>query len=306
MISIRRLEHFAALLEEKTFSRAARRLNLTQPALTRSIQTLEETLGLKLLDRGADGVSATDAGRMVLLKAQRLLAEARALRHEAELIRGQDSGHVMLGVGVFPAATFLSAVLVRQAREHPGLSVEVEIESWQRLLEKLKKDELDFAVALISSLPPPGDFEVRALPPQRAGLFARAGHPLAGRSPRQVRAALGRYRLAATKLPELARRNVAALYGLDDADSLPLALQCDSVDLLGDVALQTDTVIFATYEAIRGALDAGRLVSLAVDFAASGPLKLAVVHRKGRTLSPAAEWLIAVMREEAAARASSP
>ncbi|MCS6763279.1 MAG: hypothetical protein MO853_03960 [Candidatus Protistobacter heckmanni] len=97
-----------------------------------------------------------------------------------------------------------------------------------------------------------------------------------------------RYRLAVTKLPELARRNVAALYGLDAADSLPLALQCDSVDLLGDVALQTDTVIFATYEAIRGALDAGRLVSLAVDFSTSGPLKLAVVHRKGRPPGPPA------------------
>ncbi|RSE79715.1 LysR family transcriptional regulator [Achromobacter denitrificans] len=163
-LSIRSLQHFAVLAEEKHFSRAAQRLHLTQSALTRSIQALEASLGLVLVDRASTGVVPTQAGLTVLERAQRILGETRDLRREAELIRGHDTGRVSLGVGVFPAAGFLSPLLVRIAREHPGLSVHVEVESWQRLLDKLLQDKLDFAVAVTHSLPPPDDFAVRPLP----------------------------------------------------------------------------------------------------------------------------------------------
>ncbi|PTN45938.1 LysR family transcriptional regulator, partial [Achromobacter xylosoxidans] len=176
-LTIRSLQHYAVLVEEKHYSRAAQRLHLTQSALTRSIQSLEDSLGLVLVDRASTGVTPTQAGCMVLERAQRILAETRDLRREAELIRGHDTGRVNLGVGAFPAAGFLSPLLVRIAREHPGLSVHVEIESWQRLLDKLLQDKLDFAVAVTHSLPPPDDFSVRPLPPQHGGLFTRAGHP---------------------------------------------------------------------------------------------------------------------------------
>jgi DNA-binding transcriptional LysR family regulator len=299
MLSLRRLEHFTVLAEENSFSKAARRLHLTQPALTRSIQTLEDTLGLKLLDRTTEGATLTEAGRRMLARAERMLVDARALQREAQAIRGFDTGQVIFGVGVFPAAAFLSEVLVRQAREHPGLSVEVEIESWQRLLEKLKRDELDFVVALSHTLPPPADYVVRRLHAQRFGFFVRAGHPLLALEGDLFRAALSGYGLATTKLPPKARRYVAGLYGLEDSEDLPAALICDSIRVLRDVAHSTDTVLFATHEALRPELEQGSLRPLPLlAYADASPLPIEVIHSGGRSLSPAAEWLIGAIGEQ--------
>ena len=83
MLSLRRLEHFAIIAEEKSFLKAAVRLNLTQPALTHSIQTLEESFGLQLFNRAHDGISLTDAGQRLLPSALRTLAGADSLKREA-------------------------------------------------------------------------------------------------------------------------------------------------------------------------------------------------------------------------------
>ncbi|SSW68842.1 LysR family transcriptional regulator [Achromobacter agilis] len=295
-LSIRSLQHFAVLAEEKHFSRAAQRLHLTQSALTRSIQALEDSLGLVLVDRASTGVVPTQAGRTVLERAQRILGETRDLRREAELIRGHDTGRVNLGVGVFPAAGFLSLLLVRIAREHPGLSVHVEVESWQRLLDKLLQDKLDFAVAVTHSLPPPDDFAVRPLPPQHGGLFTRAGHPLQGVAKPRLRAALGQYRLAATDLPPKARDYLARLYQVT-RDELPIAFECDSVAALRDVALGSDVVLFCTREAIAAELELGLLAPLPLAYPATGQLTHNVIHRARRTLSPTAERVIELVQE---------
>ncbi len=295
-LTIRSLQHFSVLAEEKHFSRAAQRLHVTQSALTRSIQSLEETLGLVLVDRASIGATPTQAGKMVLDRAHRILGETLALRREAELIRGHDSGRVSLGVGAFPAAGFLSPLLVRLAREHPGLSVHVEIESWQRLLEKLMQDKLDFAVAVTHSLPPPSDFTVRALPPQHGGLFVRAGHPLQAVKKPAIRGALAQYRLAATDLPQRAREYLARLYQVAGVEDLPIAFECDSVTTLRDVALGSDVVLFCTREAIAAELERGDLIALPLPYPATGPLTYSVIHRARRSLSPTAERIITLVQ----------
>ncbi len=112
MLNLRRLEHFTVIAEEKSFQKAALRLNLTQPALTRSIQTLEESLGLQLFNRAHEGVNLTDAGQRVLPRALRMLGDAESLKREAQQLVGVDTGHVHFGVGVFPAAAFLTRLLI--------------------------------------------------------------------------------------------------------------------------------------------------------------------------------------------------
>ncbi len=295
-LTIRSLQHFSVLAEERHFSRAAQRLHLTQSALTRSIQSLEETLGLVLVDRASIGVTPTQAGKMVLDRSRRILGDVLALRREAELMRGHDTGRVSFGVGAFPAAGFLSPLLVRLARDHPGLSVHVEIESWQRLLDKLLQDKLDFAVAVTHSLPPPADFIVRALPPQHGGLFVRAGHPLQSVQKPKLRAALAQYRLAATDLPQRAREYLAKLYQVAGVDELPIAFECDSVSALRDVAVGSDVVLFCTREAIVAELAQGTLVPLPLPYPASGPLTYSVIHRARRSLSPTAERIITLVQ----------
>ncbi|WP_245153504.1 LysR family transcriptional regulator [Allopusillimonas ginsengisoli] len=307
MLSLRALKHFSTLAEERHYSRAAAKLHLTQSALTRSIQSLEETLGLKLLDRSAAGIRLTKPGRSVLAHAHRVLAEAAALKRETELIRGLASGEVAMGAGVFPAAGFLSPLLTQLAQDYPGISMRVEIEGWASLVEMLAQDRLDFVVAVTHSLPPSAEFTVRPLPPQHAGLFVRAGHPLLaiqGRS--ALRSALMNYRLAATPLPPRTRDHLAALYRLTSVDDLPMALECNSVAALRAVALGSDVIFLCMRESIRGELEDGSLIQLPIFYSNQTELTCSIIHHAGRTLSPAAVQVIsmveALMSEGAAVK----
>jgi DNA-binding transcriptional LysR family regulator len=297
MLSLRALRHFSVLVEERNYSRAALRLHLTQSALSRSIQSLEDELGLQLLDRTATGMEPTQTGRMVLDYAHRILGEEQALRRESELIRGHDSGRVAFGVGVFPAAGLLSPLLTRVACEYPGLSVHVEIESWQRLFDKLRRDRLDFVVAVTHSLPPSSEFRARPLPPQHGGLFVRRGHPLLQARKRELRSLLGQYRLAATDLPARAREHLARMYRVLSPEQLPIGLECDSVATLRDVTLHSDVVLFSTYEAIRHEIETGLLAALPVEYSTFGALTYSIIHHERRSLSPAAEKLIELIQE---------
>jgi len=100
-INSRRLAHLVALAEEGSFARAAERVHLSQPALSRSIQALEDEFDIKLFDRAARGVVTTAAGRMLVERARRVLFEARCLFRDVELIRSDALGEVRIGMGPY-------------------------------------------------------------------------------------------------------------------------------------------------------------------------------------------------------------
>lgn len=293
MLNLKRLEHLVVIAQEHSFLKAAQRLHLTPPALTRSIQTLESTLGLALLNRSHEGVSLTDAGELVVQRANRLLGDAQNLKNEADQLRGVQTGQVNFGVGVFPAAAFLTGVLIHQARERPGLKVQVDIGSWQRLLGKLERHELDFVVALTQSLPPPQDFQIQALPSQRFAFFVRTGHPLLAMGAVRQMAAFRTYGLMGPQLPRKARENLCALYGIEDVQALPMALMCDEIHVLQAVVAASDHVLLATHEGMHNCLTQGRVQVLRhVQYAQAQPVGISVVHHRQRSLSPAAAWFV--------------
>ena len=299
MLSLKRLEHFVVIAQERTFLKAAQRLHLTPPALTRSIQTLESTLGLRLLDRSHDGVRLTDAGEHLLQRAARILGDAQHLQQEAAQLRGVQRGHVNFGVGVFPAAAFLSSVLIRQIKERPLLSVEVDIGSWQRLWGKLERNELDFVVALTHSLPPTDEFEVKALPSQRFAFFVRKGHPLLKLDAKRQKDAFRSFRLVGPQLPLKAKQRLARLYGIHKTEELPMGLTCDSIHVLQSVVSSTDDVLLATHEGMQSCLDQGMVKVLQhVQYAQAQPMGISVVYPRQRSLSPAVSWFIGLIEQE--------
>ena len=78
-MELRQLRYFVAVAEERNFTRAAERLNMTQPPLSRQIQQIEETVGLALFERGARPLKLTEAGRVFYAQAKRLLEESDEL-----------------------------------------------------------------------------------------------------------------------------------------------------------------------------------------------------------------------------------
>ena len=161
MSDLRQFRHFVALAEHGHYARAAEAVNLSQPALSRSIQALEGQL-LPLVERGSRGVALTAHGRLVLEHARRLLAGHRALHNAVSQLANLDSGELRLGGGPFPAARLLPEALAGFSSAHPRVRVVLLIENWQTLRQRLLDDAVELFVADIRELQ--GDPQLRIHP----------------------------------------------------------------------------------------------------------------------------------------------
>src|SRR5262245_53367861 len=146
-MDLRKLRHMVVLAEELNFARAADKVNLTQSALSRSIQALEEELGSALFDRDLRGVALTAVGKSVLERGCGLLEDASSLQRQVELRRNGEFGDIAFGAGPFPSATFLPAILTELARDRPRLRVAVEVNNTDYLVQHLLDERIEFFVA---------------------------------------------------------------------------------------------------------------------------------------------------------------
>ncbi len=119
-MELRQLEHFVAVAEDQSFTRAARRLGYVQSALSVSVQALERELAVRLLDRTTHRVSLTGAGAALLPAARATLAGAHALRDEAAALNGVVRGTLRIGIMQGFSAVDVPAALGRFHREHPA------------------------------------------------------------------------------------------------------------------------------------------------------------------------------------------
>lgn len=293
-IDLKRLEHLVALADERHFGLAARRVHLSQPAFSRSIQSIESNLGLRLFDRGVEGVKPTPAGDFLIERARRLLFDARCLQRDAGLYRDSRLGDTAFGAGPFPVAALMPLVLPSLRQRYPGIGLRLEIGNWPLLQQRLLAEDIEFFIADVRDIPADPRIEVAPLGRLPGHLYVRAGHPLAGRSCRFADAA--GFGIAATKLPSAVAGLLGRLSGSAD-NSLGLVLQCDDTSLLRTLALQTDTVVGLPDAWVRDSADA--LVQLRVDDLPEVYSDTRVVSLLNRTPSPMARLAIACVREAA-------
>ena len=180
-MDIRRLTQLVALADQRNFARAAEKLHLSQPALTRSVQAAEAQFGMRLFDRGASAVTPTPAGEFVLERARRLVFDSRCLMRDAQLYRERALGDTAFGAGPFPAAMYLADLLVELRRDFPGVDLRVEIGNWHALAQRLRDEDIEFFIADTRELPPDVSLSVRPWRREHGGFYVRAGHPIAGR-----------------------------------------------------------------------------------------------------------------------------
>lgn len=303
-MDLKRLKHLVALADERNFARAAERVHLSQPALSRSVQAAESELEILLFDRGGSEVRPTPAGDFVIARARKLLFDSRCLERDIALYRKSQIGELAFGVGPFPAATLLPALMAELRQRYAGVRVRVEVNNWAYLVEHLHNEELDFFVADTRDLPPSPELEVSALTRQAGGLFVRAGHPLLGQRS-VVAAQLVPYGLATVRLPQAVRAALGQMLGLEPGAGLPLALECDHVPTLKRAALDSDTVLALVQAAVADEIADGKLVPLQTQGWPPMYAEMGVVALKGRSYSPAAQFAVERLRVLAAALAES-
>jgi len=143
----RQLAAFVEVVDRKSFSQAAERLGVTQPAVSLQVRSLEKRFGTKLLDRSGRRVEPTEAGRRLYRSAQRLLAlEGQLLEDVAGGESTELRGELTLGASTGPGGTVVPVLLSEFQREHPHLRVELFVSDTNHVIERVAARELELGV----------------------------------------------------------------------------------------------------------------------------------------------------------------
>jgi DNA-binding transcriptional LysR family regulator len=143
----RQLAAFVAVVEKKSFSQAAERLGVTQPAISLQIRALEERMGTQLLDRSGRRVEPTEAGTVLYRSAQKMLQLEQQLERELEQEEtGELHGTLAIGASTGPGARLVPLLLCEFQREHPALRVRLSISDTQSVIDRVAERELELGV----------------------------------------------------------------------------------------------------------------------------------------------------------------
>jgi DNA-binding transcriptional LysR family regulator len=154
MLETREIRRFVALAEECHFGRAAARLGMGQPQLSRALQRLERTVGARLLARSSREVALTEAGRSLLEDGRRLLAIAEAAPLAARRAALGERGMLALGFSGSCAYAFLPAALEGFRRARPEVELSLREMAAARLVEALREGRFDICLMRSAQLPP--------------------------------------------------------------------------------------------------------------------------------------------------------
>lgn len=177
-LELRVLTSFLVLADELNFTRAARRLNMTQPPLSLQIKQLEAQIGAQLFERTKRSVRLTPAGQVLRAEAEKLFdIEHRARQMVAQADRGEDVGHLGIGLTAISAVELVPDILRRFSARVPGVLYSLREISSEAMLQALLNNELDVAILR----PPVTDarLQARRLMSEPYVLAVPVDHPLA-------------------------------------------------------------------------------------------------------------------------------
>jgi DNA-binding transcriptional LysR family regulator len=181
LMEVRQLEHFVAVAEEHSFTRAARRMNIVQSGLSMAIRNLEREVGAALFVRGPRRLALTPAGRALLPAARRALAAVRDAREAVVETEHLLRGTLSIGTApALPTAVDLPVILARFRSEYPNVGLRVRQGSAPDTMEGVRSGILDVGLIAWIGPAPPG---VTALPIARSpmALVCSTFHRLATR-----------------------------------------------------------------------------------------------------------------------------
>ena len=143
----RQLAAFCAVVDRRSFSQAAERLGVTQPAVSLQVRALEKRLGTQLLDRSGRRVEPTEAGWRLYRGAQKLLALEEQIESDvAATVEGELRGTLVLGASTGPAAIVVPLLLGEFQRQNPGVHVSLTVSDTHTVVERVAARELELGI----------------------------------------------------------------------------------------------------------------------------------------------------------------
>lgn len=283
-MNLQQLHHFVALAETLSFSRASEAANVTQSALSRSIQLLEQELGLPLVDRVGKSNELTPFGTHVLARARHIVLEAAELKRAAAVMAEGAAGMLSLGLGSAPSAFFAAPLMTHMLREHPRVQLRLLGGAPELQLAQLRARQIDGLLITYRALPPGDDLQIEVLPALRSGFVCRAGHPLCALDKLRFKD-LRAYPLVCTQVSDDTARTLIERYGEQAHTQQWIQASSEDVGALLRTVAATDAVFLGVVAAAREPIAAGALSELRLSPDAQLSAQFAFVTLKGRTES---------------------
>lgn len=298
MIQTHKLTHVLALAEHRNFRQAAESLNLTQPALSRSIQTLERALGVQLFDRGHGAVEPTAFGRLVVDRARGILGDIAGLEHELQLLKGLDIGTLEVSLAPYPSALSGQRAVARLLAGHSEIQCRVRVAGFGGVADDVTRGLCEVGIADLEAAREQG-LDTEALANRPLYFFARPQHPLVERRRCSLEDVLG-YPWAAIRAPARIAEHLPADAGRagrwdpETGEFVP-ALEVDVVSEFLVLARDSDILVVSALTMAERELETR---SLAIVPFAPGWLRLdyGFLSRPNRTLSPATLEFMQIVR----------
>jgi len=177
-MKLSQLRNLLAAVEAGTIRKAAQNRNLSQSSLTKSIQQLEQLLGVALLHRSARGITPTEAGKVLVARAKTIEAELRHARNDIEAVRGAKFGEIRVSASPSVAMGLLPRAIAEFQRTRPRVSFFIQEGVYPDVLPQVRTGDLDFAICLVPNRPRDETLAFASLVKDRVVPAVRADHPM--------------------------------------------------------------------------------------------------------------------------------
>ena len=284
------LRVFVTVAAERSFSKAAKKLRRTQPAVSQAIRRLEHTAGERLIDRSSRDGTLTDAGELLLDYANRLLRLADEAAGAVTELRDIKKGRVLLGANEGAVHTVLPLIEAFQ-RDHPGVFVEVRRLAARQLPQEVLLRTVDFGV--ITFRPAEKDLESVLLGTDELVLLVPPSHALASRKEITMEE-MGQQSIIAHNDPSPARERVLRLYEQRHAP-LNIRMSLPSLDGIKRAVEMGLGLALLPRRCAQSEITRGQLAAVDVPDLRS-PREIRLVYRRDGGLSHAAQAFLALAR----------
>lgn len=286
LINLHQLQIFLAVAETHSYSRAAHTLYLSQPAVSMQIRALERSIKMPLFEKGGRTLKLTDAGRELLLHAERIFALMDETQTALEELRGARRGIVRVAASTTAGIYVAPALLGAFHRSHPGVKLTLDVVNRFDVQERLLKDEVDLAI--MGVIEDTHDLEVAPFVPNELVVTAWPGHPMVGRKGVPL-ADLGDELFLLREAGSGTRSDLERIFASKGVP-LRLGMEIRSTGAIKQAVAAGLGIAVMPLSALELELAAGRLVLLDVE---GFPVQRdwSLVRRAGRDLSVAASAL---------------
>jgi DNA-binding transcriptional LysR family regulator len=182
-LKLRDLQTLLAVVEEGSMAKAAERLSITRPVVSKTISDLERTVGLRLLDRSPQGLEPTLFGRALIRRSIVVFDELRQSVQELQFLAGPGAGELRIGCSEYMAAGFVPAVIDKLTRKYPQLTFRASLGDASSLQShELRERKVEFAIARMLAAEPEPDMQAEVLFYEKVFVAAAAGNKWIGRT----------------------------------------------------------------------------------------------------------------------------